>query len=227
MKKPGQPPAQPQAVSSPEDSFLAVYPLTCFFPGRKALCRVRLLPETDDFVHQKKAVFKAYRVCFCQHLDFSTKKTPIRAFTWVQVKPLQLQGGSACSGIAGISQLPVPAGALAAGSTTHIKTSKHRLYVTTSGFSRATRPAPAADTVRKSPSPALGTAATGETETGTSELTFTQGFEHSLPIQELQTPKGLEIHERDGFWSSFPPTHPKGSSHSPWMQFQFKHTISD
>lgn len=132
------------------------------------------------------------------------------------------------------SQHPIPAGALAAGSRTHIKTSKHRLYVATSGFSRATRPAPAADTVRKSPSPALGTAAMGETEPGSSELTFTQvccllqGFECSPPTEKLQTPKWLEIHIRDGFWCPISShTHPKGSSHSTWMQFKFKHSISD
>lgn len=187
-------------MSSPGDSSLALCPVTCFFPGIKALCRVRLPPQTDDFVHQKKATssFQNIPCLLLSASGFLNQKK-------IQSVPLPGFRSSHCSCREEVpvqveqvfpnSQHPIPAGALAAGSRTHIKTSKHRLYVATSGFSRATRPAPAADTVRKSPSPALGTAATGETEPGSSELTFTQvccllqGFECSPAPEKLQTPK--------------------------------------
>lgn len=129
------------------------------------------------------------------------------------MKAVQLQGGGACSGIAGLSQLPGPAGALSAGSTAHIKTSKHPLHVATAGPSTATRPAPAADTVRRSPSPALGSAATGETPTGTAGLTLTQlccchqGLGTACPSCSYRPQSGCRSTWETGPGVPPPPTH--------------------
>lgn len=107
-------PRQPSAATGCEQPWRFLFgSLSCYLllPWYKSPVQGQTSPPDRWFCSSKESnqqFSKHTMSAFVSIWISQPKKNPIRAFTWVQVKPLQLQGGSACSGRAGISQLPAP-----------------------------------------------------------------------------------------------------------------------